>query len=367
MIITHFTPSNFTYQKLLREQLLAFSHEYTVKCISSFNVEEVDCGIHLLSGRFYRRLGKIFHSTASLIGRRRDIAEADIFHVHTPMGLLIYILCLPILILYSCKPKKCIFTAHGMYFTNKNILFLIESLCFLFFDKVLFQSKDDYRHVVSLRFMKKRAIWIGNGVNLDTYLPRAQSKDKMDKIKFIFVGRLTTEKGIHELVAAFKKIHGMSIARYVSLTLCGGVSNDERNGIFSTESTENDFIAECAEFGIDYIGFNNNIPKILAEHDVFILPSYREGVPRSMIEAICVGLALAGSNIRGCSELIEDGLNGFLFSRKSSNDIVDTVYKFCQNYDLVRDFKEYNLSIRERHSERHVFARINQCYADLLQ
>ena len=367
MQIVHFTPSVFTYQKLLREQLLAFSNDYTVKCISSFEVEEVDCTVHLLSGRFYRRLGKIFHSTGSLIRRRKDIAEADLFHVHTPMGLLIYILSLPALIICSCHPKKCIFTAHGMYFTNKNILFFIESLFFLFFHRVLFQSKDDYRHVVSLPFMKKRAIWIGNGVNLDTYLPRALSKDKMDKIKFIFVGRLTTDKGIHELVAAFKKMNGMPIARHISLTICGGVSNDERNGIFSNTSTEYNFIAECAEFGINYIGFKNNMPKILAEHDVFILPSYREGVPRSMIEAICVGLALAGSNVRGCSELIEDGLNGFLFSRKCSDDIVDTVYKLLENDNLVSNFKEYNLSIRDRYSERHVFARIKQCYTDLLQ
>lgn len=153
-----------------------------------------------------------------------------------------------------------------------------------------------------------------NGVDLD-YFKRSGSREEArrrlglpgDSVLFVFVGRITEDKGIRELLSAFAALRREQGAPSVSLALVGW---------------REDYAAEELEMpGVHCSGFQEDIRPWLEAADVFVLPSYREGFPNSLLQAGAMELPSIATDVCGCNEIVEDGVNGLLVAARDEDGL----------------------------------------------
>lgn len=237
---------------------------------------------------------------------------------------------------FSKKEFIFIFSGMGYIFINQNLITRIIRFLYLFSLKVstqIFKSKcivqntDDYNFLISKGVKEERINIIhGNGINHRNF-KLSVKKNNFERIKFLFVGRLLKDKGIIELLEASREI----IKTYgdkVSIGIAGG--SDKNN----PASIDLDKLKEFYEE--DRIKFHGKLDqeqviKLYYEYSVFILPSYREGLPRSAIEASLSGMPLILSKVPGCKECLTNGYNGYFVKEKSKEDIVEKMEYFINN------------------------------------
>src|SRR5699024_9160691 len=92
---------------------------------------------------------------------------------------------------------------------------------------------------------------------------------------------------------------------------------------------------------IIFTGYRSDIPRLLALSDIFCLPSYREGMPRSIIEAMSMENAVIATNIRGSREEVDHGTNGFLVELNEPKSLVNSIFTLANNKPLLDEF-QYN-------------------------
>ena len=218
--------------------------------------------------------------------------------------------------------------------------------------------------------LKKSSIVLGlgsiSGVDVNRFQPskahrsliRKQLNIKDDCLVFLFVGRLKKEKGVFELVEAFKNVsesHGN-----VALLIVG----PDEEGL-KQELIEH--LGSCREF-IRFIDFTKTPEQYMAASDIFILPSYREGFGSVVIEAASCGLPSIGSDIYGLSDAIKAGDTGLLVPAKSSKLLEVAMLKIANN-DSLRN--EMGLSARNRvidyFSQEDITLKILQLYKRLIK
>lgn len=159
---------------------------------------------------------------------------------------------------------------------------------------------------------------IYTGVDLKKFKIKQMTNNDSKVTKFIYVGNLLISKGIYDLVKAFGILRTRGIN--CSLTICG-------------EGKEKRDVQEyCSLNNINSITFhgvvnNDDLPSILTEHDVLVLPSHREGLGMVLIEALAMGKLVIGSNVGGIPEVIEDKINGFLFNAMCIDDLANVMEK----------------------------------------
>ena len=115
-------------------------------------------------------------------------------------------------------------------------------------------------------------------------------------------------------------------------------------------------IVLVSEFALDSldsiitVGFQNDIRDFLSITDLFVLPSYREGLPNSLIEAGSFGIPLLATNINGCNEIIDDGITGILVEKKSAKKLEEAIDKLLEDKELYNSIK---LKVRDRIIEKY--------------
>ncbi len=149
-----------------------------------------------------------------------------------------------------------------------------------------------------------------------------------DDFVLLFVGRVVRDKGIGELIEAFDRLN----RKFANLKLLIVGEYEEHLNPLKPETIR---VIESNR-DIIQVGFQDDIRGYLAISDIFILPSYREGLPNSLLEAGSFGLPLVASDINGCNEVVIDGENGLLVEPKSVEDIVEKITT------LIEDRKLYN-------------------------
>ncbi|WP_265503823.1 glycosyltransferase, partial [Providencia heimbachae] len=140
-----------------------------------------------------------------------------------------------------------------------------------------------------------------------------KSPDKNNFI-FLFVGRIIKDKGIVELIQAFNKIDKSKYP--CKLIIAGDVDNGNKSTISS-----DDVLQWTSSDNITWLGNVNNMPELYNYCDCIILPSYREGLSKTLIEAGAMKLPAITTNVPGCQDIISDGINGFLCKVKNSEDL----------------------------------------------
>ena len=171
-----------------------------------------------------------------------------------------------------------------------------------------------------------------------------RDKFKIDKKDFVitFVGRIVKDKGINELIEAFinlsKKYNNLKL-------LLVGDYEEYLNPI----KNENKILIDSLD-SIITVGFQNDIRDFLSITDLFVLPSYREGLPNSLIEAGSFGIPLLATNINGCNEIIDDGITGILVEKKSAKKLEEAIDKLLEDKELYNSIK---LKVRDRIIEKY--------------
>lgn len=189
---------------------------------------------------------------------------------------------------------------------------------------IFFQNQENQEYFKKQGIgLNEHRILPGSGVNLYDYIYQEYTKTD-DKIKFLYIGRLMKDKGIEEYLEAAQNL----TKRYsnVEFRILGNFEEDKYKNII--ESNTND--------QIKYLGISNNVKNEIKEVDCIVQPSYHEGMSNVLLEGAAMGKPLIASNISGCKEVIDDGVNGFLFQVRSSKDLVKRLIQFVELKDETR-------------------------------
>jgi glycosyltransferase involved in cell wall biosynthesis len=193
----------------------------------------------------------------------------------------------------------------------------------------IFQNPDDMQLFLDLNFNDGNAFFLikGSGVDIDNYkyIDRKKSKN----LCFILTSRMLKDKGILEFISASRIV----AVRYpeTKFLLVGDLDNHNLASF-----TEDELKNEIKDTTVIWLGYRNDIPELLEESDVMVLPSYREGLPKSLIEAAATGLPIITTDTIGCRECVDEGINGFLVPIGDSDILADKMMNFIENPELLK-------------------------------
>ena len=181
--------------------------------------------------------------------------------------------------------------------------------------KVFFQNKDDLALFITMGLVKAKLTDLlpGSGVDINLFTPKLPSKPHL-KFVFLLVARMLKDKGIVEFVTATRllKIEYPNI----ECQLLGFL--DVKN---SSAITAKEMQVWINDGDVNYLGATDSVADFLAQADCVVLPSYREGTPRSLLEAASMGKPLITTDVVGCREVVDEGVNGFLCESHSVSDL----------------------------------------------
>lgn len=181
--------------------------------------------------------------------------------------------------------------------------------------KVFFQNEDDrqlfLRH--NLVAAHKTDVLPGSGIELQRFQP-AEFFKPGQPFTFLMIARVLYEKGIAEYVEACKLVKEKHPD--VRFQLLGMVDERSRSGIKQAKLDE-----WLATGVVEYLGITDDVAPVIAAADCVVLPSYREGTPRTLLEAAAMGKPLIATNVPGCREVVNDGVNGLLCRVRSAADL----------------------------------------------
>ena len=213
-------------------------------------------------------------------------------------------------------------------FTIRTILALSYRLVFRFSNQLVFLNHDDPTDLKKYFSIPQDKILVLGpiGVDLSQYQfsPPSLSAD----VAFIFVGRLLIDKGIREFFEAATIVRKCS--PQVKFYLVGGVDLENPNGISMAE------VDSYVESGVvEYVGYTKDVAEWIARSHVFVLPSYREGFPRSTQEAMAIGRPVITSNVPGCRDSVVDGHDGFVVNPWNPHELAEKMYYFIDNKEEI--------------------------------
>lgn len=184
---------------------------------------------------------------------------------------------------------------------------------------VFFQNEDDRALFLKHGLVKQAqtAVLPGSGVDLNRFTFNALS---LDNRRFVMPSRLLFEKGVAEYIAASKSLK----ERYPQwqFQLCGQYSEDSIRGITAAEH-----LSQIEANGLELIPFTDQIEKVYQEATWIVLPSYREGTARVLLEAAAIGRPLITSDAPGCGHIVEGAHNGYVCKARSANALMDAMEK----------------------------------------
>lgn len=238
---------------------------------------------------------------------------------------------------------------EGQKFKTKlirNIQVLLYKLAFPCLDKMIFLNPDDQNDLLEAYGLKVPEVHIlgGIGLNLKDY---EFSEAKVNPIRFLFIGRLLKEKGVFELIQAIRIVKQKHPQAH--FTILGAIDHQNMGALKQEEL--DDLIKEQL---FEYPGYVTNVNEWITESSVFILPSYREGVPRSTQEAMAIGRPIITTDVPGCRETVTDGLNGFLVPRWNATVLAEKICYFIENPEQVKimGFESYKMALKKFDAEK---------------
>jgi glycosyltransferase involved in cell wall biosynthesis len=321
------------------------------------HVTTVDLSLHVLLAYQLRRFGELGYEVmgASAPGPYRELVEADgvrhlavssltrswtpgrdavalrdlvrlfkrvrpdIVHTHNPKSGVLGRLAARL-----ARVPVVVNTVHGLYANpalppvKRRLISVAERGAMRLSDHELFQSREDFDLALRSHLVPpSRASWLGNGVDLRRFDPAAVDPSKLRELRERWavrdgatvvgaVGRLVREKGYEELFEAAVRVRA---ARPDAVFVVVGPEEPSKSDRLADE-----VVAAARAAGVVFHGegLEAEMPEIYAAFDVFVLASHREGMPRSAIEASAMGRPVVATDIRGCREVVVDGLTGVL-------------------------------------------------------
>lgn len=193
---------------------------------------------------------------------------------------------------------------------------------------VIAQNSDDINQLLSLGSLKREQVHLikGSGVDLNEFAFSTENNNL--PISIVFPSRMLWDKGVQEFVDA-ATILKKEYEGDVEFILAGKV--DLENGSSISEEQLNIWNKEG---NVKWIGYQNNMVDIYRNAHIVTLPSYREGLPKSLIEACAIGRPVVTTDVPGCRLVVDDGENGFLVKLKDVDTLASAMQKLIQSKEL---------------------------------
>jgi glycosyltransferase involved in cell wall biosynthesis len=332
--LLHITTTDMSLDWLLGPQLLAFQQAgYEVIGMSApgphvanlaaMNIEHVP--IHN-----FTRASDPTSDIKAVIELYRQIRRLrpDIVHTHNPKPGVI-----GRIVARVARVPLVINTQHGIYAQPEDrrrrrwAVYSAERLAAAFSDVELVLNSEDERTLVhTLRVPSRRVVLLGSGVDLSRFDPASITPGTRDRLRREWgvsdddvvcgaVGRLVVEKGMGEMFTALRRLRTENSA--AKLVVVGPMEPGKSDGL------DEAMIDAARADGVIFLGQRDDMPDLYAAMDIFVTATYREGFPRAAMEAAAMELPIVATDIRGCRQVVDDGVTGLLVRVKDSDALAD--------------------------------------------
>ena len=236
--------------------------------------------------------------------------------------------------LAGVKNISSMVTGGGYTFTAKTLKakvlgLLVKTLykiSFIVTDNIIFQNSDDLNEFTKKKLVnpKKCHVVNGSGVNMEKFQPLPLPEEKT----FFMLSRLLKSKGVIEYLEASKIVK----EKYpeTKFYLLGKIEYEMQDAV--SEDIINKYIDDEI---VELFPETSDVRKYYAMSGVYVLPSYREGTPRTVLEAMASGRPIITTDTNGCRETVKDGINGYLVPVGDSDKLSETMIKFIENKELI--------------------------------
>jgi glycosyltransferase involved in cell wall biosynthesis len=334
--LVHITTTDMSLALLLGPQLRAFAAAgYEVVGVSApgpYVSQLRSWGIHHVALRHATRSMAVQRDARALVELVRVLRELEprIVHTHNPKPgiygrIAARLAGVPIVVN----------TVHGLYalpgdpLGKRAVVYSLERLAAACSHAELLQNPEDLPVLRSLRVRSSKLTVLGNGIDLarfsrdrvataDTALLRKQMGAGPDDVLVGVVGRLVHEKGYREVFEAARRLAAM--APNVRIAVIGPADPAKADAVTPAE-------IEAAESigNISFLGMRDDVDALYAAMDMYVLASYREGFPRSAMEAAAMGLPIIATDIRGCRQVVDAGETGVLVPVRNAAALTDAI------------------------------------------
>ncbi len=224
----------------------------------------------------------------------------------------------------------------------KYVCMLLYKLSFKGFSKVFFQNRDDCEFFVNKKLIhsNKALVVPGTGVDLEIFQP----KPLPERLTFFMAARLIKEKGVFHYVEAASQLK----LKYpqVRFVLGGGADSNP-------SAITQDQLKACSR-AVEYMGYCSNMAEQISASSVFVYPSYyREGVPRSLLEALSCGRPVITTNSVGCKETVFHQINGLKIDPRSTEALVQAMEYLIQNPQFLEPMGQESRRLAEKKFDIH--------------
>ena len=212
-------------------------------------------------------------------------------------------------------------------------------------DHVFFQNKDDAKLFEDFQITNsaKTHVLPGTGIDLKEFPFSKKNSDQISQVRFLYIGRMLKDKGLVELVKACYALRKLGCS--FQCDLVGPLDTNPSAIKFpEIQSWQKKNL-------IRYHGETEDIKQFLKDSHVFVLPSYREGLPRAGLEAMSMGLPIITTDVPGCREIVEHGVNGLLVEAKHSTPLAKSMKRFIDDKSMIEKMgKKSRLICEEKFS-----------------
>jgi glycosyltransferase involved in cell wall biosynthesis len=206
----------------------------------------------------------------------------------------------------------------GTVFLKDNVVswvaMALYRLSFRFAHRVFFQNPDDLQLFQEKKLVPRHAVDLlpGSGIDLTRFQPMVFSRNK--RFTFLLISRLITDKGVLEYIEAVRTLKASGMQ--ANFQVLGAMDPEHKRGIKTS------VIQEWIDSGtIEYLGTTDDVRQYIERADCVVLPSYREGTPRTLLEAASSAKPIIATDVPGCNHVVQDNYNGLLCRLKDSADL----------------------------------------------
>ena len=342
--IAHVTTVDITLRNMLMAQLVRLRDEgfevYGISAPGPWTPDLERAGIHHVAWPSATRSwspradGRAFKELLSIFKEHRF----DMVHLHNPKPAVMG------RIAARMAGVPCVLnTVHGLYATpddrlrKKFPVLGLEMLSSRLSDLELYQSEEDLDWARRLRLVsRRRSALLGNGTDLGRFHPDAVPPARIAEVRRELgvperalvvgtIGRMVAEKGYREFFAAARRVRAeMPEAHFVVV----GDHDPEKSDALSAAELD------AAARDVTFAGWREDVPDVIAAMDIFVLASWREGMPRSAIEAAAMGVPLVLTDIRGCREVARDDVDGLLVPVRDPERLALAILRMLREEEL---------------------------------
>lgn len=357
------------FHKLYVKAALDLGYEVYVG-MSRDNPEQLTCDLNIkfYDEHIYRNVMAFkdnyiaFKNLVTLL----NTGDFEVIHCNTPIGGVIGRLCGKI-----AKVPKVIYTAHGFHFhkkaslVNRTLFKWAEMFMAHYTDAIITINNEDFEAAKKFKLRNCGKIYYVPGVGIETAaINKAKEKRRElleeiggdnNSVLIISVGDLNKNKNCKVIIKALKILNNSNI-HYI---LCG--TGEKRKDLVSLVKKGN------LEANVHFLGYRQDVPQLLKSCDIFAISSYREGLSRSMMEAMATGLPCIASATRGNVDLVENGKGGFLCDPDDVVGFAKAISDISSSKEIRKNMGEINLQKIKKYDVENVYAIIKEIYKEVLR